>query len=101
MNNKSEVTLNSKSFVFNIIGWVFGMIVLAIGLINTFYGNDPEFGIFLVLLSFVYYPPVNVLIRKMIGFSIPMIAKILLGLFIIWAALGVGELFLKINMMMN
>ena len=101
MNHKSEVTVNNKSVVFNIIGWIFGFIVLAIGLINTFWGNDPGFGIFLILLSFVYYPPVNVLIKNMIGFSIPMIAKILLGLFIIWASLGVGELFDKINMMLN
>ena len=101
MNHKAEVTVNNKSVVFNIIGWIFGFIVLAIGLINTFWGNDPGFGIFLILLSFVYYPPVNVLIKNMIGFSIPMFAKILLGLFIIWASLGVGELFEKINMMLN
>ena len=101
MNNKSEVTVNNNSTVFNIIGWLFGCIVLAIGLINTFWGNDPGFGIFLVLLAFVYFPPVNVIIKKMTGFSIPMIAKILLGLFIIWASLGVGELFDKISMMLN
>lgn len=37
------------------------------------------------------------------GFSIPRIGlvKILLGIFIIWAALGVGELFDKIELMMN
>ena len=101
MENKSTVRVNEKLLVFNIISWLFGFIVLAIGLINTFWGNDPEFGIFLVLLSFVYYPPVNVLIKKMIGFSIPVILKILLGIFIIWASLGVGELFDKIDMMLN
>src|SRR5688500_15399824 len=101
MENKSTVRVNEKLMVFNIIGWLFGFIVLAIGLINTFWGNDPEFGIFLVLLSFVYYPPVNLLIKKMIGFSIPAILKILLGIFIIWASLGVGELFDKIDMMLN
>ena len=101
MNNKSQVRVNEKLLLFNIAGWLFGLVVLAIGLINTFWGNDPEFGIFLVLLSFIYFPPLNVLIKKMIGFSIPVIAKILLGVFIIWAALGVGELFAKIEMMLN
>lgn len=101
MENKSAVRVNEKQLVFTIIGWLFGLIVLAIGLINTFWGNDPEFGIFLVLLSFVYYPPVNILIKKMIGFSIPAVLKILLAIFIIWASLGVGELFDKIDMMLN
>jgi hypothetical protein len=38
----------------------------------------------------------------MTGFTIPgmVIIKILLGVFILWAALGVGELFDKIDLMM-
>lgn len=84
----------------NILGWIFGILVLAIGLINFFWGNDPEFGAFLILASFVYYPPVNLLIKRFTSFSIPAILKILLGIFIIWAALGVGELFDKIDLML-
>ena len=101
MNNKSEATMNSKSDVLNIISWLFGTAVLAVGLINTFWGNDPGFGIFIVLLSFVYFPPVNAVIREKIGFSIPLIVKIVLSIFIIWASLGVGELFDKIDLMMK
>ena len=100
MDNKSELTVDYKSIVGNVIGWLFGIAVLAIGVINTFWGNDPGFGIFIVLLSFVYFPPANVLIKKMSGFSIPLVAKIILGIFIIWAALGVGELFNKIDLML-
>ncbi|HEX8367756.1 MAG TPA: hypothetical protein VF604_04240 [Pyrinomonadaceae bacterium] len=39
----------------------------------------------------------------MTGFSIPGmgIVKILLGIFILWAAFGVGELFDKIDLMME
>src|SRR3989337_3207849 len=101
MNNKSEVTMHNKSDVLNIISWLFGTAVLAVGLINTFWGNDPGFGIFIVLLSFVYFPPVNAVIREKIGFSIPLIVKIVLSIFIIWASLGVGELFDKIDLMMK
>ena len=101
MNNKSEVTMHNKSDVLNIISWLFGTAVLAVGLINTFWGNDPGFGIFIVLLSFVYFPPVNAVIREKIGFSIPPIVKIVLSIFIIWASLGVGELFDKIDLMMK
>ena len=98
MNNKSEA-IDLRSIISNIVGWLFGMAVLAVGLINSFWGNDTGFGIFLVLLSFVYYPPVNAMIKERFGFKIPVIAKVILGVFIIWASLGVGELFDKIDLM--
>lgn len=101
MNNESASATRNESTLGNIIGWLFGILVLAIGLVNTFWGNDPGFGIFLVLLAFVYFPPANTLFRKWTGRSIPLVAKILLGVFIIWAALGVGELFDKIDLMLN
>lgn len=92
--------MDNKSNVWNIISWGFGIVVLVIGIINTFWGNDLGFGVFLIILSVVYFPPTNVIFKKITGFSIPLIIKILLGLFIIWAALGVGELFNKIELMM-
>lgn len=91
--------MKNKEMVWNVIGWIFGVVVFAIGMINTFWGNDPGFGIFLVLLSFVYLPPVNVLFKKITGYKIPVIGKVLLGVFVLWASLGVGELFDKIEMM--
>ncbi|HYH15885.1 MAG TPA: hypothetical protein VD794_11720 [Flavisolibacter sp.] len=101
MTNKSEITVGNQSGVLPIISWIFGLVVFAIGIINTFWGNDPGFGIFLMLLSFVYFPPLTEMIRARLGFSIPRIVKILLGVFIIWAALGVGELFEKIDLMIG
>ncbi|MDI5888769.1 hypothetical protein [Flavobacterium yafengii] len=92
--------MDNKSNVWNIISWGFGIVVLVIGIINTFWGNDLGFGVFLIVLSVVYFPPTNVILKKITGFSIPLVIKILLGLFIIWAALGVGELFNKIELMM-
>ncbi len=91
--------MDNKSLVYTIAGWAFGIVVFAIGIVNTFWGNDALFGIFLLLLSVVYLPPVNNLIKKNVGFSIPLVVKVLLGLFIIWASLGVGELFGKIDLM--
>ena len=87
----------------NTISWVFGVLVFAIGLVNTFWGNDAGFGIFLLLLSFVYFLPVNELLKKITSFSIPKMGliKIGLGFFIIWASLGVGELFDKIELMLG
>lgn len=92
--------MNNKSIFLNAISVIFGITVLAIGLVNTFWGNDPGFGIFLLFLAFVYFPSVNVVIKNLLGFTIPWIVKILLGIFILWAALGVGELFDKIDLML-
>lgn len=93
--------MNHTSNVWNVFSWLFGITVFAIGILNLFWGNDPWFGVFLLLLAFVYFPPVNALLRKMTSFSIPGIVKIILGIFIIWAALGVGELFNKADLMMK
>lgn len=93
--------MDNKSLVYTLAGWAFGIVVFAIGIVNTFWGNDALFGIFLLLLSLVYLPPVNNLIKKSVGFSIPLVVKVLLGIFIIWASLGVGELFGKIDLMLE
>ena len=102
MDNNSGVLENNKFTALNLISWLFGILFLAIGIVNTFWGNDPEFGVFVLLLSFVYFLPVNSILKKMTGITIPKLGliKILLAIFIIWAALGVGELYDKIDLMM-
>jgi hypothetical protein len=101
MNNKSELTINNKSILGDIISWLFGIAVLAIGILNTFWGNDPGYGIFIILLSFVYFPPATAFLKKISGISIPLIVKIILGIFILWTAVGVAELFDKIDLMLK
>jgi hypothetical protein len=91
--------VNNRSIVWNIVGWLFGTVVLAIGVINLFWGNDPGYGVFIFLLSFAFFPPVNTIFKAKTGYRIHPILKILLGLFIFWSALGVGELFDKIELM--
>ncbi len=93
--------MNRKSNFWNTISWLFGLLFLAIGLVNTLWGNDMGFGIFIIVLSLIFFPPVESLIKKMFGFSIHFVIKILIGLFILWAALGVGELFDKISLMLK
>lgn len=97
MNTSKEIA--HPHVMFNIFGWFFGITVISIGIINIFWGNDPEFGIFLILLSLVYFPPVNTFIKRIFGFSIPGVLKMILAVFIIIAAFGVGELFDKIEIM--
>jgi len=101
VNNKTTIDRTNNTIVARVASVLFGVVVLAIGIVNTFWGNDPGFGIFMVLLSFVYFPPVDALIKKITGFAIPVIIKIVLGFFILWASLGVGELFYKIGLMIK
>ena len=86
MNYQSSITMNYKSIIFNVISWLFGVAVFTVGLINTFWGNDPFFGLFLVMLSFVYFPPVAAMIKSKVGVSIPAVIKISLAVFIVMAA---------------
>ena len=101
MNNKAQAFKGNNPILLTGISCLFGATFLAIGFINTFWGNDPGFGIFVVLLSLLYFPPIETAIKKQFRFSIPAVAKVGLGIFIIWAALGVGELFDKISLMME
>ena len=101
MIQQDNFTTRSTQVAFSIISWIFGLIFFAIGIVNLFWGNDPGFGVFIILLSFMYFLPVHAILKNMTGFSIPgmSIIKILLGIFIIWAAMGVGELFDKLELM--
>lgn len=75
----------------NVISWIFGIVFFSIGVLNLFLVH-PVPGIFYLLLSFVYSPPANAILKRRFGFSIPLAVKIILGLAIVWATLAVGEL---------
>jgi hypothetical protein len=45
----------------------------------------------LVALSLIYVPPINDRVKESTGFVVPPIAKILLGMVIIWVAMIVTE----------
>ena len=89
------------SSIFSAAGWLFGAVVFAAGIVNVFWGNDPEFGVFIVLLSVVFFPVTNVVLHDFTGFTIPWWAKVALAVFIVWTTMGVGELPDKIDLMLN
>lgn len=93
--------MNNRSIAINLLGWICGILFSAIGIVNMFWGNDALFGVFLFLLSLVYYPPLHALFSKLTGYRIHSVLKIALGLFILWASVGVGELFDKIGLMLR
>ena len=90
----------AKVYILRVMGWFFGLLVFAIGIVNTFWGNDPLFGVFLLLLACIYFPPIDVMIQHKTGWTVPPIVKVVLGILIIWASLGVGELFDKVDLML-
>lgn len=98
---KNQTIEMHRSNHWDLVSWLFGIAVFASGLLNTFWGNDPVFGVFLLLLAFVYFPPVNIIVKKWLGIGIPGWLKIILGLLITWVVLGVGELFGKLDLMMQ
>ncbi len=81
-----------------VLNWLFAVLFSAIGLVNCFVGNDPEFGVFILLLSLLFYPPLRLKFQKKTGWTIPSFILIVLGVFIFWSSLGVGELLYKIKM---
>ena len=93
--------MNNPTLLENLAGWISGTAVLLIGLVNMFWGNDPGFGAFILMLSLVYFPPVNNMIREKTGLGIHWLAKVILGFLIVWVAMGVGELPDKIGLMMK
>jgi len=74
-----------------IISWLFFIVVFAIGILNMFLVHLVP-GIIYLLLSFIYFPPANALLKERTGFSIPLIVKIGLGIVIIMFTLGVSDL---------
>ncbi|WP_228236746.1 hypothetical protein [Allomuricauda sp. M10] len=84
-----------------LFAWLFGFLVLAIGLINTFWGNDPGYGIFVMVASLLYFPPITDFLAKKAGIAVPLWVQIILGFLIFWTALGVAELSDKIDLMVN
>ena len=84
-----------------LLNWLFAVLFSTIGIVNCVVGNDPEFGVFILLLSLLFYPPLRLVFQQKTGWSIPSFVLIVLGLFILWSSLGVGELLDKIKMILR
>ena len=80
-----------------VIRYLFAILFSLIGLINSFWGNDPFYGVFVILLSLPFYPVFSERFVKQIRAW----HLFILGGFILWTALGVAELFDKIALMIQ
>ena len=86
----------SKSLLF----FILGLILYGIGFVNLFWGNDPYFGLTILSISVIFFTPLLFFFYKKNQKAFVYIA-LCLAVFFIWASLGVGELFEKINLMIN
>lgn len=80
-----------------VIRYLLAILFSLIGLINSLWGNDPFYGVFVILLSLPFYPVFSERFVK----PIRTWHHIILGGFILWTALGVAELFDKIALMIR
>lgn len=83
--------IQEKLSIQNIISWIFGLAVFSIGMLNLVLIH-PVPGIIGLLLSLLFFPPVNLLLKKNFGFTIPFAVKVVLALFIFWFTLGISDL---------
>ncbi|MEK9650500.1 MAG: hypothetical protein VW146_06080 [Gammaproteobacteria bacterium] len=91
----------NKTNLHSIASVLFGMLISLIGFVNAYWGNDPYFGLIIIGLAFFYYLPLIDLLRRLFAPKFFYVLKIVLGILILWASLGVGELEDKLAMMLS
>ena len=75
----------------HITSWIFFIIFFAIGILNAFLVHIVP-GIFYIILSLLYIPATNAILKKKFGFKISLKVKVILALLILWPTLAVGDL---------
>ena len=75
----------------NIVSFVFGLLLLTIGIMNVFMVH-PIPVIIYILVSLVFFPPTNNILKKTLNFTIPFKLKLIIFILIMWFTLGVGDL---------
>ncbi len=74
-----------------LISWLLGLIIFTLGILNLVLIH-PVPGLVYILLSLLFFPPVENLFLQKFGFSIPFPALLILALVIFWFTLGVSDL---------
>lgn len=76
-----------------------GCLLLSIGFVNLFWGNDPFFGMAICLASTLYFFPVANQVSCMVEPKWWRWILTILALLILWASLGVDDLEGKLELM--
>jgi hypothetical protein len=73
------------------ISWILAVLVVTIGILNLLLIH-PVPGMIGLLLSLAFFPPVNKLLLKRVGFTIPFTIKMILAATVFWFTLGISDL---------
>ena len=88
-------------WIIMLLSFVVGIVLAALGFINLFWGNDPFFGLGIFAASGLYFFPIASKIRSLVEPKWWRWALVILALLIVWAALGVGDLEGKLELMQD
>lgn len=75
----------------SLAGWLFGMVVLGIGVANLLLVHPVPAAAY-ALVSLVYFPPASAALKDRFGVSIHPLVKIILGIVVVMFTLGVSDL---------
>ncbi|MUP46474.1 hypothetical protein E0K83_12070 [Gramella sp. BOM4] len=75
-----------------ILGGIFGVFLLLIGMMNIFRGNDPGLGVMYMLLSIIFFPVTNTVLHDLFRLHIPYYVKVILAVLCLWSILAVGAI---------
>jgi hypothetical protein len=78
----------------SILQWVclfFGLIFFLTGILNAWLVHIVP-GIFYLVLSLLYIPHTNSLLKQKLGFTIPLALLVVIGFMVLWGTLAVGDL---------
>ncbi|MCP2045492.1 hypothetical protein [Pontibacter sp. HSC-36F09] len=83
--------MKTHTLTFPLLGWFFGLVVAAVGVLNLVLVH-PVPGLVYLFLSLVYLPPTNDYLKRHLNFSIPVVVKIMLAIVLFMFTLGVSDL---------
>ena len=83
--------MNRTILMGTILSWIMPFIFISLGILNFIFVH-PVPGLFYLVVSLIYIPPVGIYIKNRFGFSIPPFVKFVLAFAILWATLGVSDL---------
>ena len=86
-----EKEQKNLSKVWNNVFWILWCIFLGLSILNFIYVHAVP-GIFYLVLSFVFLPPLGSFLKKKLGFSIHPLVWLIIALVVLWATLAVGDL---------
>ena len=73
-----------------LIGWIFGVFLILVGMMNIFRGNDLGLGVMYIMLSIIFFPVTNTLLHDLFRLHIPDYVKVIIAVLCIGSMLAVG-----------